>query len=94
MNITGKLKRKLLSDLMSLNNPVITDVFSRHISKCFYITDNSPKPEIRSFYIIFSIVNTFLILSILFVIYPSHLMYTFNVIHVLNSIILFFRYLK
>ena len=42
MNITGELKRKLLSDLMSLNDPVITDLFSRHISKCFYIRDNSP----------------------------------------------------
>ena len=42
MSITDELKRKLLSDLTSLNNPVITDLFSEHISKCFYIRDNSP----------------------------------------------------
>ena len=42
MSVTDELKRKLLSDLMSLNDPVITDLFSEHISKCFYIRDNSP----------------------------------------------------
>jgi hypothetical protein len=42
MSVTDELKRKLLSNLMSFNDPVITDLFSEHVSKCFYIRDNSP----------------------------------------------------
>ena len=54
MNITDELKRKLLNDLMSLNDPVITDLFSKHVSKCFYIRDN-----IILLYLPFSILHSF-----------------------------------
>ena len=53
MNITDELKRKLLSDLMSLNDPVITDLFSRHISKCFYIRDRQQPLNQRSVFILY-----------------------------------------
>jgi hypothetical protein len=42
MNITDELKIKLSNDLMSLNDPVITDILSKHVSKRFYIRDKSP----------------------------------------------------
>ena len=42
IDITNGSKRKLLSDVMSFNGPVVTDLFSKHISKCFLIRDNSP----------------------------------------------------
>jgi hypothetical protein len=63
MSITDELKRKLLSDLMSLNDAVLTDLFSEHISKCFYITETTAlKPEVTSFYILYNFPFPFFIL--------------------------------
>ena len=42
VNTTNELKKKLLTDVMSLNDLVIIDIFSKHILKCFYIRDKSP----------------------------------------------------
>jgi hypothetical protein len=58
MSSTDELKRKLLSDLVSLNDPVITDLFSaEHISKGFNIRDmqqplNQKSQVVKFLYII------------------------------------------
>jgi hypothetical protein len=66
MSSTDESKRKLLSDLMSLNDPVITDLFSEHISKCFYIRDMqqplNQKSQVVSFYILYNFPFPFFIL--------------------------------
>ena len=40
-NITDELHRKLLSNVMSSKDPVLIELFSKHISKCCYIRDKS-----------------------------------------------------
>jgi hypothetical protein len=40
-NITDQLKRKLMCNIMSTKDPVLTELFSKHISKCFNIRDKS-----------------------------------------------------
>ena len=50
LEITNDLRRKLLSDALSSNDPVITDLFSQHVSKCFYIRDNCPQSRTDTSY--------------------------------------------
>ena len=42
MDISNDSKKKLLNKIMSLNDPVIIDILSSHISKCFHVRDKSP----------------------------------------------------
>ena len=37
-----ELKKELITKIMSLHDPVITNLFSDHISKCFHIRDKGP----------------------------------------------------
>jgi hypothetical protein len=41
MDISNNSKKKLLNKIMSLNDPVIFDILSSHISKCFHVRDKS-----------------------------------------------------
>ena len=42
IDITRDSRRTLLSNIMSINDPVIMDLFSKHIAKCFVTRDISP----------------------------------------------------
>lgn len=42
INTTSDSKKKLLCNVMSSKDPVITDLLAKHISNCFNIRDKSP----------------------------------------------------